>query len=184
MYPSSTQRFMKLSRMHPATSLAVQWLRLHTFNARSTDLTLFRELRFHVLYSTAKKRIHPLEFLWIHFFLRLTKGPSPILTRFSSKWTFSSPPPTFCPTTKSESEVAQSSLTLCDPMDCSPPGSSIHGIFPGKNTGVGCHFLLQEIFLTQGLNPGLPHCRQMLYQLRHQVSPTTKTLLNSQCVRH
>ena len=31
--------------------------------------------------------------------------------------------------------------------------------FPGKNTGVGCHFLLQEIFPTQGLNPGLPHCR-------------------------
>ena len=34
---------------------------------------------------------------------------------------------------------------------------------PGKNTGVGCHFLLQGIFLTQGLNPGLPHCRQILY---------------------
>ena len=37
--------------------------------------------------------------------------------------------------------------------------------FPGKITGVGCHFLLQGIFLTQGLNPGLPHCRQMLYRL-------------------
>ena len=36
---------------------------------------------------------------------------------------------------------AQSSLTLCDPMDGSPPGSSVHGIFPAKNTGVGCHFL-------------------------------------------
>ena len=34
--------------------------------------------------------------------------------------------------------------------------------FPGNNTGVGCHFLLQWILLTQGLNPGLPHCRQML----------------------
>jgi len=33
---------------------------------------------------------------------------------------------------------------------------------PGKNTGVGCHFLLQGIFLTQGWNPGLPHCGQML----------------------
>ena len=33
---------------------------------------------------------------------------------------------------------------------------------PGKNTGVGCHFLLQGIFPTQGLNPGLPHCRQTL----------------------
>ena len=39
--------------------------------------------------------------------------------------------------------------------------------FPGKNTGVGCHFLLQEIFPTQGLNPGLPHCRQTLYHLSH-----------------
>ena len=36
---------------------------------------------------------------------------------------------------------AQSYLTLCDPMDCSAPGSSFHGDSPGKNTGVGCHFL-------------------------------------------
>ena len=49
---------------------------------------------------------------------------------------------------------AQSCLILCDPMDCSPPGSSVHGT-PGKNTGTDCHFLLQGIFLTQGLNPGL-----------------------------
>ena len=43
--------------------------------------------------------------------------------------------------------------------------------FLGKSTGVGCHFLLQGIFLTQGLNLGLPHCRQMLYPLSHQGSP-------------
>ena len=43
--------------------------------------------------------------------------------------------------------------------------------FPGKSTGVGCHFLLQEIFLTQGSNPGLPHSRQTLYRLSHQRSP-------------
>ena len=57
-------------------------------------------------------------------------------------------------------------LTLCDPMDCSPPDSSVHGIFPGKNTRVGCHFLLQGIFPTQGSNPlflSLLHCRQILY---------------------
>ena len=48
-------------------------------------------------------------------------------------------------------------------MDCSPPGFSVHGDFPGKDTGVGGHALLQGIFLTQGLNPGLPHCRQILY---------------------
>ena len=45
--------------------------------------------------------------------------------------------------------------------------------FPGKNTGVGCHFLLQGIFLTQGLNPDLRHCRQTLYSLSHQGSSLT-----------
>ena len=47
----------------------------------------------------------------------------------------------------------QSCLTLCDLMDCSPPGSSVHGIFPGKNIGVGCQFLLQGIFSIQRSNP-------------------------------
>ena len=42
---------------------------------------------------------------------------------------------------------------------------------PGKNTGVGCHSLLQGIFLTQGSNMGLLHCRQVIYQLSHQGSP-------------
>ena len=41
--------------------------------------------------------------------------------------------------------VTQSCLTLCDPMDCSPPGSSLHGDSPGNNTEVGCHALLQGI---------------------------------------
>ena len=66
---------------------------------------------------------------------------------------------------------AQLCLTLCDPMDCSPPGSSVHGDSPGQNPGVGCHALLQGIFLTQGLNPGLPNCRWVLYRLSHQRSP-------------
>ena len=65
-------------------------------------------------------------------------------------------------------KVAQSCPTLCNPMDYSPPGSSVPGIFPGKTTGMGCHFLLQGNFLTQGLNPGLLHCRQILYRLSHQ----------------
>ena len=55
-------------------------------------------------------------------------------------------------------------------MDCSPPGSSVHRDSPGKNTGMGCHALLQGIFPTQGLNPGLPHCRQIAYHLSHQGS--------------
>ena len=45
--------------------------------------------------------------------------------------------------------------TLCDPVDSSLPGSSNHGDSPGKNTGVGCHALLQGIFPTQGSNPCL-----------------------------
>ena len=49
--------------------------------------------------------------------------------------------------------LAQSCPTLCDPMNCSPPGSSVHGDSPGKNTGVGCRFLLQGSFPTQGSNP-------------------------------
>ena len=61
--------------------------------------------------------------------------------------------------------------TLCDPMDCSLPGSSIHGILQAKNTRVGSHSLLQGIFPTQGLNPGLLHCRRILYQLSYQGSP-------------
>ena len=65
------------------------------------------------------------------------------------------------------SEVAQSCLTLCDPMNtrllrpCD---------FLGKSTGVGCHFLLHGIFPTQESNPGFPHCRQMLYCLSYQGS--------------
>ena len=55
-------------------------------------------------------------------------------------------------------------------MDRSPPISSVHGDSPGKNTGVDCHALLQGIFPTQGSNPGLPLCRQILYCLSHQGS--------------
>ena len=56
------------------------------------------------------------------------------------------------------------------PMDCSLPGSSVHGNSPGKNTGVGRHALLPGIFPTQGSNPGLLHCRRILYCLSHQGS--------------
>ena len=106
--------------------------------------------------------------------------------------------------------VAQSCPTLCDPIDCGPPGSSVHRDSPGKNTGVnswpppgdlpdpgikprspalqadflpseppgkpkntgvGSLFPLQGIFLTQELNWGLLHCRQILHQLSYQGSP-------------
>ena len=62
-------------------------------------------------------------------------------------------------------------LTFCNPMECSPPGSSGRGVFSNQNIGVGCQALLQGIFLTQGSNPGLLHCRQILYCLSHQGSP-------------
>ena len=67
--------------------------------------------------------------------------------------------------------VAQSCPTLCNITDCSLSGSSVHGGSPGKDTGVGCHTLLQGIFPTQGSNPGLPYCRQILYRLNYQGSP-------------
>ena len=71
--------------------------------------------------------------------------------------------------TPRKSEVTQSCPTLCDPMGYSPPGSFHPWNFLGKSTGVGCHYLLQGIFPTRGLNPGLPHCR--LYHLSHQEIP-------------
>ena len=55
--------------------------------------------------------------------------------------------------------VAQSCLILCNPMNCSFPSME----FSRQNTGVDCHSLLQEIFPTQGSNPGLLHFRQVLY---------------------
>ena len=51
-------------------------------------------------------------------------------------------------------------LTLWSPVDCSSPGSSVHGDSPGKNTGVGCHTLLLGIFPTQGSNPHLLCCQE------------------------
>ena len=63
------------------------------------------------------------------------------------------------------------SHSVCNPMDYRPPGSSVHGDSPGKNTGMGFHTLLQGIFPTQGSNPVLLHRRQILYHLSHQGSP-------------
>ena len=68
--------------------------------------------------------------------------------------------------------VAQSCPTLCDPMDYSPNRLLYPWDSPSKNTGVGCHFLLQGIFPTQGSNPRLLHCRQILYSLNLQGSPS------------
>ena len=66
------------------------------------------------------------------------------------------------------SEVAQSYPTLCNPMDCSLPHSSIHGIFQARVLEWIAISSSRGIFPTQGPNPGLLHCRQMLYHLSHQ----------------
>ena len=67
--------------------------------------------------------------------------------------------------------VIQLCPTLFNRMNCSSPCSFLcPRDSPGKNTGVGCHALLQRTSLTQRWNPGL-HCRQILYHLSHQESP-------------
>ena len=73
--------------------------------------------------------------------------------------------------------------TLCDPMDCSLPGSSVHGSSPDNNTGMGCCALLKGIFPTKTLNPGLPHCRWILYCLSHQGSPIIQHTFNNRSSR-
>ena len=75
-------------------------------------------------------------------------------------------------TRKEDSEsVSDSVMSDCDPVDGSLPGSSVHGILQARIQEWGCHFLLQGIFPTQESNPGLPHCRQILYHLSHQGRP-------------
>ena len=65
-------------------------------------------------------------------------------------------------------KVTQLCLTLCDPMNCVACQSLLFIGLSSKNTGVVCHALLQGIFLTQGWNLSLLHCRQILYHLSHQ----------------
>ena len=72
---------------------------------------------------------------------------------------------------ESEVLVAQSCPALCDPMDCKAPRLLCLSNSSGKYTGVSSHSLLQGIFLTQGSNLGLLHCRQILYRVSHQGSP-------------
>ena len=70
--------------------------------------------------------------------------------------------------------VAQSCPTLCNPMCCSPLGSSLHGILQARYWS-GLPFPSPGIFSTQGLNPGLLHCRQILNHLSHQEKPWEPT---------
>ena len=65
----------------------------------------------------------------------------------------------------------QSCLTVCDPIDCKPTRFLCPWDSPGKKTGVGCHFPLQEIFLAQGLNPCLLHWQADSFPRSHLGSP-------------
>ena len=71
----------------------------------------------------------------------------------------------------SELKVAQSCPTLCNSMDCSPPGSSLHEILQARILQWVVISFLQGIFPTQGSNPCLLHCREILYHLSQQGSP-------------
>ena len=73
---------------------------------------------------------------------------------------------------KKESEVAQLCPTLCDPTDCSLPGFSIHGIFQARIL----EWVAISFFPTQESNPGLLHCRQMIYQLSYEESLGMKVI--------
>ena len=72
-------------------------------------------------------------------------------------------------------------LTLHDSMDCILPGFSVHGIFPGKKNGVGCHFLLQGIFPIQGSNQCLLHWQAGSLPLRCLYPPEKLAFLQLLC---
>ena len=81
--------------------------------------------------------------------------------------------PDLCITTLYESESRSVVSDSLRPQGLYSPWS-----FPGQSTGVGSLSLLQGIFPTQGLNPGLLHCRQILYQLSHKGSPKYADMLH------
>ena len=71
--------------------------------------------------------------------------------------------------------VIQSCLTLCDSMDCSPPGSSVQGDSPSKNTGVGCHTLPPGDLSNPGIEPRSPTLQADALLLSHQRSHVLAT---------
>ena len=76
--------------------------------------------------------------------------------------------------------VAQLCSTLCDPMDCGLPGSSVHGILQVRILEpVAIFFSREGIFLTQESNLDLLHCKQILYCLSHQGSPAAAAAAKS-----
>ena len=76
-------------------------------------------------------------------------------------------------------KLLQLCLTLCDPVDCSLPGSSVHGIFQAR-IFEWVAFPSPGMFLTQGLNLSLQHCRQILYHLSYQGNPTLEPVIKKE----
>ena len=76
---------------------------------------------------------------------------------------------------------AQSCPALCDPMDGSPPGSFVHGIFPGKNIGVGCHFLLHadEYELSTNTHRNMDDFINMTLSKRNQTPKYTYCMISN-----
>ena len=95
---------------------------------------------------------------------------------------FARPEPCSLLGSKSESVSCSVASDLLQPHGLQPARLLCPWDFAGKNTGVSCHILLQRIFLTQGLNPGLPYCRLILYHLSYQGSPLVNTLVTSSLV--
>ena len=117
---------------------------------------------------------------WIHFCILLNSNYMSNLFFYTWKWKqkkWNWKVYTFFLTISLKCLVAHSCRTLCNPMDCSQPGSSVHGDSPGKNTGVGCHAFFQGIFPTQrsnlggSLEPRSPAFQENSLPSEHQGSP-------------
>ena len=106
---------------------------------------------------------------------------------FSTPWTATCQASLFFTTSQSLLKFLSTELVMLSKL-C--PTLSPHGLwtaalclwdFPNRNTGVGCHFLLQGIFLTQGSNQGLLCYRQILHQLSHQRKPKRTFIMSIKC---
>ena len=90
-----------------------------------------------------------------HFWSHLSHGCTDVYWTSESEPGMSDRVPRLWGRARMRARSPQLCPTLGSPVDCSPPGSSVHGMFQVKNTGMGCRALLQEVFPTQGLNRGL-----------------------------
>ena len=149
------------------TSLAVQWLRLHTFNAGGSGSGPDQEAKIptHCVEWSGQEKTKRI----IEWFITLI-GTGLF---YPKEGTLSL---SVFPWKKVKVLVAQLCLSLCDPWIIKPARLLCSWNSLGKNTGVGCCFLLQGTFLTQGSNLGLLYRRRILYHLSHQGSPTPLSL--------